>query len=268
MHWVSIGYPMLIKTKSHLKDNFTLFHKWYDGLYTKIEMLTVSQKKLIVEKIKSKYGIEVQEGQITNLHLSKFDCNLNLKCEYGREMVLNGQVRQFNEYPLRLDFVNTRVKDGCITRHLLENIDEDLSFECNIAANSKLVKQNVLKIKAEQFNEDGLVDKLFGPADQVFVTREQMASLSSNMISNLNILEEYEIPESASYSLAQTMIDEILKQINAKFTKMPFDEAIKGLSKYSTQDLDPDVITSELSNLFEIKKNREQRAHCIKSRSK
>jgi hypothetical protein len=68
-------------------------------------MLTDQHRKLIKEKIKTKYNVEVENDQISNLILSEFVCELNVECEDSEtELKLEGEVSYFDQFPLKLNF--------------------------------------------------------------------------------------------------------------------------------------------------------------------
>ena len=196
LSWVALGNPTLKKSKLTNKNKTSqIFHYNNDIIYAFVEMLTNNQKLIIVDAIKNKYGFDtIDKSQVVNLILSRFDCSIKLK-DGNRQRLMKGEVKNFYEYPLKLVF---DAPIGSIQREIFEKLDEneslDLDLECEIEAGGVEKKQNILRIDFNQSNNLNIAEKLFGPASQVFVTREQLSNLAIEMYSNLNIVEEYELP--------------------------------------------------------------------------
>jgi len=231
LSWVALGNPTLKKSKA-IKKNRTsqIFHYNDYIIYAFVEMLTNNQKLMIVDAIKNKYGFDtIDKSQVVNLILSRFDCFLKLK-DGNRPRLMRGEVKNFYEYPLKLVF---DAPIGSIHRETFEKLDEnenvDLDLECEIEAGGVEKKQNILRIDFNQSNNLNIAEKLFGPASQVFVTREQVSNLAIEMYSNLNIVEEYELP---IYQFNDEFIEGLIKQAATEnFRQIPIDEAMQTLSK-------------------------------------
>ena len=126
-------------------------------------------------------------------------------------------------------------------------------------------KENALVITASQLNEFDVTESLFGPKDQVFVTREQMSRLVSRLYTNLHIFEDCEVSEdSFGQSFIETIVNEATSQA---FKTVPIEEVLQSLSPFDLkQDVQPDIIREELSNQLEIKTNG-NKSHIVASRS-
>lgn len=185
--WVSTGNPRLVMTKIDQKSGSELFHFTPEGFYTFVEMLNDDHIQLLAEKAKLFYTTDIAHNQILNLILSKFECSIVLFSLYSKTFI-KGRVNQFRVFPLRLDFlapVGTKERQNFIKR-LLED-KSSISIHCEIASQGVELKTNTLKITANQFDQINLVDKIFGPATESYVTREQASALSEDIYSNLNI---------------------------------------------------------------------------------
>lgn len=101
LKWYSIGVPLLVKTNSG--KNESLFHFSPQGFSTHIQMLTLQHKKLFVEEIYQKYEIDVKLNQIENLILTSFTCKMVVHHNKDSSEI-NGSVKTFRTYPLRMDF--------------------------------------------------------------------------------------------------------------------------------------------------------------------
>jgi microcystin-dependent protein len=262
LSWVSLGNPTLKKTKAINKDGISqVFHYNNDIVYAFVEMLTDNQKLIIVDAIKKKYGIDkIDESQVVNLILSRFDCSIKLKDE-NFQRLMKGEVKNFYEYPLKLVF---DAPIGSFHREIFEKLDEnealDLDLECEIEAGGIEKKQNILRVDFNQVNSLNIAEKLFGNASQVFVTRDQLSNLAIEMYSNLNIAEEYGLP---IYQFNEEFIEGLTKQAATEhFSQIPIDEAIQALSKYSTnfdKDITADVIKTDLGKVYEVRKINDQK---------
>ena len=137
----------------------------------------------------------------------------------------------------------------------------DLNFKCFMASTGKLMKTNTLTITAQQQQMLDIEEKIFGGSttntskEQVYVTRDQMTELSSEMYTTLNIVEDYQMSEGQfSDAFVEGMINQIATE---QFKQVPIDTVLASLSKYGFdvgQDLKPDVIKKEIGTIVIIKK--------------
>ena len=183
LKWVALGKPTLKKSQAINKDaSSQIFHYNNDIIYAFVEMLTDSQKLIINEAIKKKYGFDkIDESQVVNLILSRFDCFLKLK-DGNRQRLMKGEVKDFFEFPLKLIF---DAPIGSIHREIFEKLDEnkalDLNLECEIEAGGVEKKQNILRVDFNQVKSLNISEKLFGPASERFVTRQHLSNLAVEM---------------------------------------------------------------------------------------
>lgn len=93
-------------------------------------------------------------------------------------------------------------------------------------------------------------DKLFGNANEVYVSRNQMANLAADMYGKLDIYEDYEMEEK---EFSQAFVEEMIKQTSeGLFGPIEFDKGLDQLSKYNTDDVSPDVIRSQMSKALKV----------------
>ena len=228
-------------------------------------MLTPDQRRELASTAKTKYRLEITEKQILNLILSKFECSLAMFDETGNKYLLVGNVHEFREFPLRMDFL---ARPRSIERKLFDELlsdSSDLRFLCSMASHGKLMKTNSLTITSEQQQLIGIEEKLFGPVtsdnsnSNVYVTRDQMSLLSSEMHSTLNIVEDYQMSEG---QFSEAFIDGMINQIaTEQFKQVPIDTVLAFMSKYGFdigQDLKPDVIKKDLGSIMTIEKKDEK----------
>jgi hypothetical protein len=129
-----------------------------------------------------------------------------------------------------------------------------------LSAQGKMTPSNSLTISSAKLQELGLENKLYGPTgstgkESVYVTRDQMASLAAEMYSTLNIVEDYEMPET---QFTDAFVDELVRQMSTQsFAMVPIDEALASLSKYEydvSGDLRADEIKRDLGEILVIEK--------------
>jgi hypothetical protein len=115
----------------------------------------------------------------------------------------------------------------------------------------------------QESNNIRLKEKLFGPANESYVARDQLTELSNEIDSYFNVIENYQIPQDQfSSAFVENMIS-LAGQTT--FRPVSFEDALNSLSKYSLDfsgDLKPDVITKELSDIFKIE-NLGEKSHII-----
>ena len=112
----------------------------------------------------------------------------------------------------------------------------------------------------------GIEEKLFGRAtsdnsnSNMYVTRDQMTGISSEMYSSLNIVEDYQMSEG---QFSDAFVEGMINQIASKsFKQVPIDTVLASLSKYGFdigQDLKPDVIKKDIwGSIMTIEKKDEK----------
>ena len=92
-------------------------------------MLTMFHRKLFVNAIKRKYDIDVGLYQIEILKLKTCTCTIDLN-----ETVIEGSVKSFERYPLRIDF---NARSGTTEAILFDEIlksEEPLEIQCKVTA--------------------------------------------------------------------------------------------------------------------------------------
>ena len=207
-----------------------LFDFSRNTIFTHVEMLTAVQSRLLSETAETKYGVKVSNNQIINLPLSKFECSLLLFDEAGNKYLLKGGVLDFKHFPLRMDFhapLGSRERK-LFDEYLSEEDDSGLEFTCNMESMGKRKFTNSLTITLDEIEHIGLEEKLLGPSHNakatVFVTRHQMTSLAAEMYSTLNIVEEYQMPET---QFSEAFIEGMISQaaVNA-FSMVSIDTAV------------------------------------------
>jgi hypothetical protein len=289
--WVSNGYPVIVikdlepsLTSSFIqvshKDNsvgyqfFTgdgplpsnlskMFHFTREGFHFYVDMLTSEQQDLFAYKVKQKYNITINPEQIVRLIPEKFTCHLNLLDSSNiNTFTLKGYVRNLREYPLTVDFFYSKLrKERIMFEERLKMVHVDghgqFSFECSLETNGRKSRRNTFKITLDQINNLNLIDDIFGPtSDKVYLTRNQIVSLSNYIFNSLKVEEIYEIPE---HQFNQKFLSNLIELVaDSSFKNVDFESSLVLLSKYSLDlkhDFKPDVIKNEMSKIFKLDKS-------------
>ncbi len=256
LNWLSIGYPQLVLTPNPTNNSLNqMFVFKPEGFYVRVEMLTNLQRKLFQGVVQRKYNILISAEQIVNLVPSKFECSMNFYVD-NKRILINGKVNQFNTFPLKIEFAapSTTPERLALEKRIKDDgSDLDLNIDCEINSKGKTYRQNTLIITGDQLYKIGLIDDLFGPATDRYVTRRQMTDLTSEVYLKLNIIEDYQMP--ASQFKENFLNDLIAQAAKTTFQSIKIEDALKMLSQYDFKyDLRPDVITQDLGKIFSIKK--------------
>lgn len=264
MKWFSFGQPTLLLHNNDTNENGdqikSAIHFNSTGFYIEIQMLTDEQRQHLIDNIKRNYQIPViTKEQIISLIPNQFECSVKFESEDkpGTWMNLKGYVQDFRTFPYRCEFEFPRQLREQIKKSL-QTVEKEygLAFICQLSTKSKKTQINTLKIDAHKLNDLGLLDNLFGDASSTFVTRNQIADLTNKLNTELHIMEDYNIPNKEFDS---SFVNDLIKQTSENmFELIPFDQAIEGLSKFSDKDLNPDLIKSELSKVFQVEKTAEK----------
>jgi hypothetical protein len=171
-------------------------------------------------------------------------------------VLINGKVNQFYTFPLKIEFaapLTTPERVALEKRIRDDGANLDLNIDCEINSKGRSYRQNTLIITGDQLYRIGMIDDLFGPATDRYVTRRQMTDLTSELYLKLNIIEDYQMPES---QFRESFINDFIAQAaNQTFQSIRIEDAVALLSQYDFKyDLRPDVITQDLGKIFSIKK--------------
>ena len=131
-------------------------------------MLTKEQKILLSKTASEKYNLDISPSQIAHLILDNFECKF---CYEQNKYCINGKVKNFRKFPLRMDFKEHEPNQGreVLKSYLQRNIN--LEFTCKLSSVSHIVKVNTLTISSSEFQQMGIKEKLLGPATSVYVSR-------------------------------------------------------------------------------------------------
>lgn len=251
LNWLSIGYPTLVmQPKNGTNVTFNLKPEGFD---VKIDMLTSSHKLIFKNVVKRKYNINIKEEQIVSLVPAKLTCQIEFTANTER-MLINGQVIQLNRFPLKVSFsapVGSKERTAFEQRLDKDKQNLDLDIVCEVSSSGKAYRQNTLIITGAQINQFAIVDKIFGLGDEKYVTRNQISQLTSQLYVQLNVIEDYQMPET---QFKQNFVDDFLAQTASQIYQYTnIDQALSQMSKYNFEvDIQPSVIKSEMSRIFTV----------------
>lgn len=153
LKWYSIGYPIIIESESKLKsENKSLFHFTQNSIYASVQLLTETQKKMIVEEIKLIYNVSVDLQQVNELKLTDFYCNLYFDGDGDGddESSLFGSVESFKVSPLRIEFeASSNSSDHERFKKYSTHRVDDIEFTCAIKSQKNRFASYNFKLKVE-----------------------------------------------------------------------------------------------------------------------
>ncbi len=261
LKWVSLGQPELVKFND--KSLFQLDQPITFSLY--FEMLTNRDREVLANEVKESRGYSVRPGQFYDIDSNTIECNIDLYDSIEEKIViLKGKVFNLNRSPYKVDF---RYPAGSKERSLFEEtINQDeyyLEFQCTITSGTETKKSNTFAITVQESNNIRLKEQLFGPANEAYVTRDQLTELSNDLYYHFEVVESYQISQD---QFSSDFVENLISLAGqTTFAPVSFNEALKSLSKYSLDisgDLNPNQITKEMSELFKIEKVGEK-SHII-----
>lgn len=206
LRWVSIGYPKLVKINFNNTFYFTP-----EGFCIEVEMLNDLHREEFIKIVKQKYNINIKPNQIVSLVPALFVCSLEFY-NGNEKLLINGKAENLNRMPIKIEFealINQSTRLALEKRIKKEKDNLDLKLKCKISSTATKVFVNTLTITSQQINKMELIENLFGPANTTYVTREQMSSLSSKIYTDLNVVEDYEIPEK---DFSEKFVNDLIKQ--------------------------------------------------------
>jgi hypothetical protein len=173
-----------------------------------------------------------------------------------KSVILIGKVNDTNQSPYELEF---KYPKGSKERSLFEDEIKsnpiDLKFQCKITAGAQVQKSNTFTITLQESNNIKLSEKLFGPANEAYVARDQLTELSSEIYSHFSVVEDYEIQQD---QFSSAFVENLITLTGeATFKPFNFEDVVNSLSKYSLDisgDLKPDMIKNEISKLLKVTK--------------
>ena len=265
LFWVSVGQPEFVKMPdSHDPNVAALFHSSATGFSTYIQMLTPAHRSVLASTARTKYGVDVNNSQIVDLVLSKFECSLVMFDIIGNKHLLRGEVADFRHFPLRMDF---QVPPSSTSRKLflkLLETNSNLEFSCEMATAGTMAKTNTLVITTRQQKLIGLEEKLFGELsdnspNRAYVTRDQMTNLAREMYSTLNIVEDFRMTE---VQFIESFIEDLVDQAASnQFSQISVDVVLSSLSRYgfaANEYVNPFIMKRELGSILTIGKVNDQ----------
>ncbi len=168
--------------------------------------------------------------------------------------ILKGKVFNINQSPYKVEFkYPLGTKERLLFQEEIKDESMNIEFKCSITAGAQTKKQNTFTITLQDSNNIRLSDKLFGPASEAYVTRDQLTELSNEVNSYFNVVEDYQVSQD---QFSSTFVSDLISLTGeTSFKPVSFEDALASLSKYSLDfsgDLKPDLITKELSDIFKI----------------
>jgi len=259
--WISFGKPEIVIFENH--DLFNIKDPVFFSL--SFEMLNNRDKEVLADHVNKEKSIPVSASQFLDIKAKKIECDLKLYDDKeNKVVVLKGQVFDLNQSPYEVHFDYTKgSRERTFFEEKIKIKPVEFNFKCSVLAGALSNKFNTLTITVQDSNNFKFSEKLFGKANDAYVTRDQLTELSNEVNSYFKVVETYETNEAQfSTDFVQNLIS-LAGQTT--FNPVGIDDALKSLSKYSFNfegDLKPDVITKELSDIFKVEKI-DEKTHII-----
>jgi hypothetical protein len=267
LFWKSFGSPELKVVDESAKNARRYLEFDDNGFTVKFEMLTKEQRTKLAKLAQFKYDIaSITMDQILFLNVDSFNCTtkiMNPSPPYN-EVTFRGEALHGSS---NIKTVRFNAPFHSNDRKVLDEfvkLDKQLEIHCELTINGKVSKTNSLTITTKQLKEIKLEEELFGDADSVYVTRTQMAKLTSNIKSFITSFENIELIDN---QFDQTFTNDLLKKLIDNTTNVEefveIDTVLKCLSPYDyTKDITPDVIKKYLGKIYKIEK-RNSKEHIV-----
>uniref|UniRef100_A0A915IZD3 Uncharacterized protein n=1 Tax=Romanomermis culicivorax TaxID=13658 RepID=A0A915IZD3_ROMCU len=231
--WVSIGEPILVKNR-----NGSIYEFGPENIVFQLQLLADDQRAALLNAAKLK-NPNLKQAFIHLIPLQSIMCETAFFSN-GETFKLRGAASNLNEYRVTIRIPcleNSEKRHQFIAR--IQNQDP-VEWNCAFTADSKERFVNRIEILADDVNDAALDHDLFGPHDQVYVTRNQMNLFSQEIRKQLLIEEDYELDD----KFDETLIDRFISIASSSFEFVQIDKALEKLSKlgFSEKDLEPDEI--------------------------
>uniref|UniRef100_A0A915JVN1 Uncharacterized protein n=1 Tax=Romanomermis culicivorax TaxID=13658 RepID=A0A915JVN1_ROMCU len=248
--WVSIGEPVLVK-----HHNGSIYQFNTENIFFQLELLSDDQQKALIDAAKMR-NRNITQAAIHLIPLQSITCEATFYSN-GNTIELRGRARNLNRY-----LVNIRIpclENSEERRHFNARIkkSDPIEWDCTFTADGKEKFVNRIEITAQDIEDASIDHDLFGPQDEVYMTRKQMTLFSQQIRNNLEIEENYELDE----KFDEKLVEQLISVTSSTFQYVPIDQALEKLSKFgfSQKDLEPDEIKRTLSDeMSMVKVNRKQ----------
>jgi microcystin-dependent protein len=253
LRWVSLGKPELVKLTD--QDLFDFQNKLTFSLH--FGMLTNIDKEVLADEVKRAKGFTVNPTQFSDINANTIECSIELyNLNENKIYILKGKVFDMSQSPYKVDFkYPLGTKERLLFQEEIKDESINIEFKCTATAGAQIQKSNTFTLTLQEINNIRLVEKLFGPANESFVTRDQLTELSNEVDSYFNVVENYQIPQE---QFSSNFVDNLITLTGqTTFKPVSFEDALASLSKYSLDisgDLNANKITKELSEIFKIEK--------------
>lgn len=244
LRWVSLGRPKLVSN-----DMVVISNEKISIFFT---MLTLRDKEELKNEVKRVKGINVDTKNFVDIPAKSVDCAINIY-DNDNLVILKGNVIDFVNLPYEIQF---KYFPNAPERKAFEKrikSKDSLDFECEVTSGTKIKRTNTFTLTLDEINNMQLIDQLFGPASEIYVSRQQLTNLANDIYLSMNVIEDYQI---AGDQFSSNFVDELIRITSTgAFQEVLLSDAFKSLSKYSLdvkQDLSPDVINNQISNIFQV----------------
>ena len=261
MRWVSTGRPRLKEVASFQNSQQASLFQTDSRTQISVffEMLTEKERNILKDYVKQTRNLNVETTSFLDMPFRSLKCSVKVfNEETGKILTLLGESKDLLTSPYEIKFQYVRNSpERLLFEEAIRNLNlEPLDLECTITNGAEIKRSNVFSISLQQSNSINLVDNLFGPADETYVTRNQTTLLANEVYTKLNVQEDYRVPEE---QFDKDFVNDFISSVSnsGTFNEVSFDDALQSFSKYSLQfngDLNPNVVKREMASFFKIEK--------------
>lgn len=253
LRWFSLGRPALVP-KGINSDGSPQLIKFTDEYFSfYFDMLTERQRELLKEEVKRTKGIDVSAKSFVNLKPNIVECLSKIYDKKTRKsFILKGKVFDFVSSPFQIQFPYEFDAPETLAVKKKISLSSSIELKCTVTAGSQIKKTNAFSLSTQEINDLKLEEKLFGDANETYISRDQLSELADQVYANFNIVEDYQM---AREQFNRDFIDNLIVLTGENFKFVDFNDALESLSKFTldfSSNLDANIISEEISNIFKL----------------
>uniref|UniRef100_A0A915HLA1 Uncharacterized protein n=1 Tax=Romanomermis culicivorax TaxID=13658 RepID=A0A915HLA1_ROMCU len=256
--WVSIGHPVFLKNK-----NGNIYQFTPESIFMRLQLLSEDQEIALKNMAKKKYP-DVEEAFIHLIPLQNIDCTTYLFVS-GKKFELHGKAHNLNQYEVTIEIPCEEKSETRRAFYTRIKREDPLNWKCTFTADGKERFVNRIHISAQDIERAVISHTLFGPATEVFVTRNQLTLFSREIRNKLQIEEDYELDE----KFDEKLVERLVSLASSTFEDRDIDQVLLKLCKlgfsFDERDLTPNEMKRYLSDLITYHKQGDKEFLSVKN---
>uniref|UniRef100_A0A915L2C7 Uncharacterized protein n=1 Tax=Romanomermis culicivorax TaxID=13658 RepID=A0A915L2C7_ROMCU len=233
--WVSIGHPVFLRD-----ENNSIYRFNPESILMRLRLLSDDQKNALKDAAK-KFDPKIKEAFIHLIPLQSLSCSAALLV--GEKIVdFQGRAHNLNQYEVTVEIPCKENSENRKAFYARMKRPDPINWKCTFIADGKERFVNRIHISAEDVQDAAIDHNLFGPASEVYVTRNQLSLFSQKIRNNLKIEEDYELDE----KFDEKLVDRLISIASSSFKYVPIDDALSKLSKFGFSMNERDLAANEI----------------------